>query len=110
MSYTPLIDEEFDELVLGSELTVIVYVTLDHCRISARARAEFTAIEGRFRDHVTVYDVDADVEKALVFRLNIKAVPTLLVFSSGNEVAALLGFYHRDELQKRLGSIIRDSG
>jgi len=56
--------------------------------------------------NVAVFEVDADAEKSLVRRLDVKAAPILLVFSSGVEVAALLGFYSADALRKRLWSII----
>lgn len=58
---------------------------------------------------MAIYEVDGLIEKGIVSRINIKAMPSLLVYISGIEVLALLGFYHRDELQKRLWSIIPDS-
>jgi thioredoxin-like negative regulator of GroEL len=52
------------------------------------------------------YQVDADEEKGLVARLDVQAVPSLLVFISGMEAGVLLGFHSIDELHMRLWSII----
>ena len=110
MSYPPLTDSEFEELVLGSELSAVIYVTASCCRVDELARREFQAVAAEFQDQIAIVEVDAGAKKALVSRLNVKAVPALLVFASGTEVAALIGFHHRDELRNRLWSIISNSG
>jgi thioredoxin-like negative regulator of GroEL len=109
LSYTSLTNSEFEDLVQGSKLPVILYVTSNQFRIAVRAREEFRSAADQFCGHIGVFEIDADEEKVLVSRLNVKALPALLFFVSGIEAAALLGFYSRDELVARLWSIISDS-
>ena len=104
--FPTVIGSEFEELVLCSKLPVALYITCKCCRTTDSARREFVSAAQYFKDSIGIFIVDADVEKALVSRLNVKATPALLAFSSGTETLALLGFYSADELQKRLQSII----
>lgn len=110
MTYPPLSEEDLDELVLNSELLVAIHITANRCPISGLAQREFRRAALRFQDQIAFFEVNADAEKPLISRLNIKAAPALLVFSSGIELAALVGFYSRDELQSRLWSIISNRG
>lgn len=107
--YPPLVETDIGRLVFGSEVPVIVYVTGTCCRLTESARREFLEVARDIQDQVAIYEVDGLNEKGLISRLDIKAMPALLLYISGIEVAALLGFYDRDELQKRLWSIISDS-
>lgn len=101
----PLTYNEFDELVARSELPVLLYVTRTSCKITDYARREFLIVAQELASSVAIYEVDA-TEKALISRLDVKAVPILLFFTSGVEKMALLGFHSADELRKRLWSII----
>ena len=55
---------------------------------------------------VAFFQVNADTQPELLSRLDVRAVPSLLVFTSGIEVKALLGFHSEDELHTQLWSII----
>lgn len=107
--YPPLAEADVDELVFNSRVPVIVYITGTCCHLTASARREFLPVAQAIQDQVAIYEVDGLNEKALVSRLNIKAMPSLLLYISGIEVSALLGFYGRDELQKMLWRIISNS-
>ena len=104
--FPPLTPSEFDEIVVRSELPVVIYVTRKCCKITSLARREFLIAAEDFKATIGIFEVDAEDEKALVSRLNVNAVPILLVFHSGIERAALLGFYSADALRKRLRSSI----
>lgn len=105
-NFPPLTDAEFDELIAGTASPIIVYISRKCCKISNLARREVVKVAGPLAGSIAVFEVDADLEKALVRRLDVKAVPILLVFFSGVEVAALLGFYSADALRKRLWNLI----
>jgi thioredoxin-like negative regulator of GroEL len=69
-------------------------------------RKELHQLVDRLGHSIAFFEVAADEEKCLVSRLDTKAVPTLLIFTSGIEVLALVGFYCVDALQNRLWSVI----
>lgn len=104
--FPPIISSEFEELVLRSKLPVILYIARKCCKITDSAKREFVSAVQDFKDSICIFTVDADSEKALVSRLNVKGAPILLVYISGIERFALLGFYREDELRKRLWSVI----
>ena len=108
--FPPLTPSEFDEIVARSEVPVVIYVTRKCCRTTHIARRQFLIAAEDFKATVGIFEVDAESEKELVSRLNVNAVPILLVFHSGIERAALLGFYSADELRKKLRSIIPTGG
>ena len=100
--------DEFDQLVVSDGPMVGLYISRKCCGVTGPARREFRLAAQKFKHIIGFFEVDADAEKALVSRLNVKAVPTLLVLASGIELAAVLGFHSSDELQKKLWSIIPD--
>ena len=106
----PLTAPEFDDLVLQAKLPVAIYISHKHCRFAAAARREFMIAAQDFKAFIGFFEVDADAEKALVSRLNVKGVPILLFFTTGIERFVLLGFYSSDELRKQLWSIISTGG
>ncbi len=109
MKYPPLALADLDELVFNSQVPVIVYVTGTGAQGLARARREFLAVAKLLQDHIAIYEVDGLKEKAVVSRLDIKGMPSLLLYISGTEAGSLIGFYRRDALEKRIWNLISDS-
>ena len=100
----PITLPEFSQLLRLSQRTFAVFVTAKRCPICGPAEREAEAAAVLLRPEIEIFRVDADKEKPLVLALRLKAVPSLLVFTSGVEVMTLLGFYSRDELHTRLRS------
>lgn len=84
----------------------MVFVTSNRHRLCALAEKELRRVIPDFADQIAFFRADADTEKDLVLRLDVLAVPSLLIFASGTEVKALLGFHSADELRTQLRSII----
>ena len=98
--------ERFEFCVLDSELPAAVFVTSNRRRICVLAEKELRLAIPDFADQIVFFRVDAEVEKDLVIRLDVLSAPSLLIFTSGVEVKALLGFHSADELHTQLWSII----
>jgi len=81
---------------------VAIHLTVSGCKLSSIALREFRAAAVELQHRVAFFEVDASAEPELLAALNIKAVPALLVFHSGTEQLALLGFYYKNELRERL--------
>ena len=108
MPYPPITEDEFNELVLNSRLPIGIFLTADRGYITDAAYREFLPVAAEFQALIAFFEADVVADPALADRLGLKAVPALLVFVSGIEVAALLGFHHRYELRNRRWSIIFD--
>ena len=104
--FPPLSSGEFNELVSKSKLPVGLYISHKCCRVTDVAKRQFLLAAQSFKHVIAIFEVDAVAEKELISQLDVKGVPIFLVFTSGSERGALLGFYHADELQKEVWSII----
>ena len=108
-NFPPVAESDIDELVFRAQVPVIVYVTGARSCIAIAAKREFLHAALDMQSRVAIYEVDGPEEKAIVSRLNIKVMPSLLVYISGIEVAVMIGFYGRDDLLRSLWSTIPDS-
>lgn len=59
-----------------------------------------------FRGKVAIYMVDAEREGALARELDIEALPTLVVFDGGREVARWTGYRSRAMLQRQVMPLV----
>ena len=96
----------FESCVLGSQRPAAVFVTSKRCPLCVPAKHALQSVIPRLTHRIEFFQVDADDEKGLITQLDVQAVPTLLLFISGTEVNALLGFHSADELHTLLWSII----
>jgi len=108
--FPPLTSDDFNRFIAGAEVPFAIFISRKCCRLTLLARREFRLAAQEFKAYIGVFEVDADVEKALVSRLFVKGIPTFLMFTSGTESLALLGFHSADELQKRVWSVISTEG
>jgi thioredoxin 1 len=92
-------DLNFDKEALQSPLPILVDFTAAWCApcrtIKPHVEAVARAYEGRLR--VGVCDVDANPE--LTAKLDVRSMPTLLVFKGGNVVGQIIGAVPRARVE-----------
>jgi thioredoxin len=99
-------DEGVEEKVLESDGLVAVAfmaygsVPCKHFRPELDATAD--AVEGK----IGFYKIDVDENPSITEDLGVEAVPTLLVFRDGEEVARYEGPYSREALGDRLNTLL----
>jgi len=94
-----LTDLNFDKEALQSSLPILVDFTAAWCApcraIAPHVEAVARAYEGRLR--VGTCDVDANPE--ITAKLDVRSMPTLLVFKGGNVVGQLIGAVPRARVE-----------
>ena len=99
-------DQGLEERVLESEGLVAV-AFLDCSSIPCdHFRPELDAVSDTLDGKIEVYKIDVSENPSITDELGVQAVPTLLVFRDGEEVARYEGPYSREALNERLTNLM----
>lgn len=77
--------------VLGAEGPVLVDFWAEWCAPCHRISSMVEEIADERAGELEVLKLDADAEAEVVIRHNVRALPTLLVFSGGEEIGRIVG-------------------
>lgn len=94
-------DEEFEELVASKEVCVCDFSAswCGPCRMMAPILED---ISDKYKGKYYFYQIDIDSAEELAVKFNISAVPTIIVFKNGKEVARTSGYQEFDEFERFL--------
>jgi len=92
--------QAFEEKVLRGEGPVLVEFYTQLCPACRRLEPELHAFADRFAGRVKVAHVDAARLRDLSLRYEIGAVPTLILFSGGRQVARTTGYLSASQLAR----------
>jgi thioredoxin len=108
----PIVEErDFEREVLRSELPVLVDFFADWCGPCKTMEPEIAAIAQELAGKVKVVKVDIDKSRTIARRLQIRSVPTTMVFHKGRIGAAEVGALGRVQLRQMLEPFLpRDQG
>ena len=96
---------EFDEVVLKSEVPVLVDFWAEWCPPCRFLGPIFEKVAERFSGKVKFCKVDVDASSDVAARFNIHAIPTLILFKEGREVARQEGAVPEEVLVEWLKSV-----
>ena len=82
----------FSELVLKSELPVIVDIWSESCGPCKKLVPVLVNVATKHQGRVRVVEIGTDAEPALLSRLGVRATPTLIMYEGGQEVGRMTGF------------------
>lgn len=105
-SFATLLEPEFGEKVLGSVLPVVLDFGADWCGPCKRLGPELEKLAQTFGSRLKYYQVNVDECANLAGQLGIMSVPTVLVFSSGQEKLRIIGFQPAVKLIEKINKII----
>lgn len=81
----------WDSDVLGAERPVLVDFWADWCGPCHRLAPVIDEIADERAGELDVYKLDVDAEMDVVLRHGVSAMPTLVVFSGGEEIGRIVG-------------------
>jgi thioredoxin 1 len=99
-------DHGLEEKVLETDGLVAV-AFLDYCSIPCdHFRPELNGIASMLDGKVQFFQIDVSENPSITDELSVEAVPTLLVFRDGEEIARYEGPYSREALNERISALL----
>lgn len=94
-------DEEIDEIIgRGKKCVFDFYATwCEPCRMMKPVLED---VSDKYKGKIIFYQIDIDSAEELADRFEITAVPTIVLFDGGKEVARTSGYQEFDEIEKFL--------
>ena len=101
-----VVDTDFDEVVLRSDLLTVVDVWADWCPPCEIISAYMEWLARDYGARLRVVALDADENPRIPERYTIMGLPTLLFFRGGVEVDRQVGLLSYEELQSKVETLL----
>ena len=92
-------DSNFKTDVLGSKLPVLVDFWAAWCAPCRATTPHVEALARAYEGRVRVGKIDADASQEIVARLDVRSLPTFLMFKEGRVVGQIVGAVPRSRLE-----------
>lgn len=95
-------EEQFEELVLKSELPVLLDFYSDTCIPCKKLNGPLGDIEDDNEGKLKVYKVNVNYDEALAKKYGVTSVPTLVLIKNGAEITRNIGAVGYDEIDSMI--------
>lgn len=95
-------EEQFEELVLKSELPVLLDFYSDTCIPCKKLNGPLGDIEDDNEGKLKVYKVNVNYDETLAKKYGVTSVPTLVLIKNGTESARNIGAVGYDEIDSMI--------
>ena len=96
----------FDDLVLQSEKPVLVDFWAPWCGPCRAVAPIVEELAGEYAGRVGFAKVNTDESQRTAMKFGIMAIPTLVLFRGGNEVARVTGVRPKADLKRTIDSVV----
>ena len=99
-------DQTFEQEVIKSERPVLVDFWAPWCGPCRMVAPIVEELAGEYEGKVDFYKLNTDENPKVSMQYQIRSIPTLLVFKSGEPVQQIVGFRPKSDLKKRLDAAL----
>ena len=104
MSEINLINQNFEEEVLKSEIPVLVDFFATWCGPCKMLAPVITELAEKYEGKVKVGKVNVDEENELAMKYQISSIPTLVLFKEGKIINIKVGLSSKSEIENMINS------
>ena len=91
--------ETFEKEVLSSDVPVLVDFWAEWCGPCKQISPRLEELANKYSENLTVCKVNVDENRELSLEYNIRSIPALIIFKSGEMVDSLIGAVSLEELE-----------
>lgn len=103
MSAAPDVTEQtFEELVLKSDLPVMVDFWAEWCGPCKMLTPTMDEIASELSDKLKVYKLDVQSSPAIASKYGVASIPTLIVFKGGEQVERIVGLQSKQNILTKI--------
>ncbi|MET9484222.1 thioredoxin [Streptomyces sp. SID3212] len=99
-------DADFDTVVIGAELPVLVEFTADWCPPCRQLAPVLSAVAAEEAGRLRIVQLDVDTNPEITTRYGVLAMPTLLLFRDGEPVKSMVGARPKRRLLEELADVL----
>ena len=92
-------DENFEEIVTGSEKPVLVDFWADWCPPCKKLTPVLEKMQEEYKDTMDIYKVNVDENPILSQTFKIEVIPTVVQFKGKDAVAGFVGFKEEADIK-----------
>src|SRR5919201_3813641 len=99
-------DQDFETKVVKSDTSVLVDFWAPWCGPCRAIAPVVEELAGEYEGKVTFAKLNTDDNQRTAMKFGVMAIPTLIVFRGGNEVARITGVQPKSSLKRKIDGIV----